>query len=50
MAEYVERVGVYRDFNALFFRLPPQRFADTLIAELVAAGAVRREDGWLLPA
>ena len=50
MAEYVERVGVYRDFNALFFQLPPQRFADTLIAELVAAGAVRREDGWLLPA
>ncbi|MBK7743250.1 MAG: MBL fold metallo-hydrolase [Betaproteobacteria bacterium] len=50
MADYVERVGVYRDFNALFFRLPPQRFADTLIAELVAAGAVRREDGWLLPA
>jgi glyoxylase-like metal-dependent hydrolase (beta-lactamase superfamily II) len=50
MAEYVERVGVYRDFNARFSQLPPQRFADTLIAELVAAGAVRREDGWLLPA
>jgi len=50
MAEYVERVGVYRDFNARLFQLPPQRFADTLIAELVAAGAVRREDGWLLPA
>jgi glyoxylase-like metal-dependent hydrolase (beta-lactamase superfamily II) len=50
MAEYVERVGVYRDFNALFFELPPQRFADTLIAELVVAGAVRKEDGWLLPA
>ena len=49
MAEYVERVGVYRDFNATFFRLPPQRFADTLIGELRAAGAVREEDGWLLP-
>jgi glyoxylase-like metal-dependent hydrolase (beta-lactamase superfamily II) len=49
MAEYVERVGVYRDFNARFFELPPQRFADTLIAELVVAGAVRKENGWLLP-
>ena len=49
MAEYVERVSVYRDFNATFFRLPPQRFADTLIGELRAAGAVREEDGWLLP-
>ncbi len=50
MAEYVERVGVYRDFNATFFQLPPQRFADTLIGELRSAGAVREEDGWLLPA
>jgi len=49
MAEYVERVGVYRDFNATFFQLPPQRFADTLIGELRSAGAVREEDGWLLP-
>jgi glyoxylase-like metal-dependent hydrolase (beta-lactamase superfamily II) len=50
MAAYVDRVGIYRDFNALFFRLPPQHFADTLIAELLQAGAVRCDSGWLLPA
>jgi glyoxylase-like metal-dependent hydrolase (beta-lactamase superfamily II) len=49
MADYVDRVGVYRDFNALFFQLPPQRLADTLIGELVRAGAARSEHGWLLP-
>ena len=49
MAEYVERVGVYRDFNAAFFRLPPQRFAETLVGELRSVGAVREEDGWLIP-
>ena len=50
MADYVDRVGVYRDFNALFFKLPPQRFADTLIDELLRAGVVQRHDGWLLSA
>jgi glyoxylase-like metal-dependent hydrolase (beta-lactamase superfamily II) len=50
MADYVDRVGVYRDFNALFFKVPPQRFADMLIGELLRAGVVREEGGWLLPA
>ncbi len=50
MADYVDRVGVYRDFNALFFKLPPQRLADMLIDELLRAGAVQARDGWLLPA
>jgi glyoxylase-like metal-dependent hydrolase (beta-lactamase superfamily II) len=50
MADYVDRVGVYRDFNALFFKLPPQRLADTLIDELIRAGVVQRHDGWLLSA
>ena len=50
MADYVERVGVYREFNARFFRMPPADFADFLIAELERAGAVRREDGMLRPA
>ena len=47
---YVERVGVYREFNARFFRLSPGALAEKLVAELERAGAVRRADGWLSPA
>jgi glyoxylase-like metal-dependent hydrolase (beta-lactamase superfamily II) len=50
MPEYVERVGFYRDFNRQFFRLPPAEFAATLVGELEKSRAVRREDGWLVPA
>jgi len=50
MPEYVARIGIYRDFNALFFRLPPTRFAELLIGELEKAGAAKREVGWLVPA
>ena len=50
MPAYVERVGIYRDFNALFFRLPPARLALLLIGELEKAGAARRDGGWLVPA
>jgi glyoxylase-like metal-dependent hydrolase (beta-lactamase superfamily II) len=50
MPAYVARVGIYRDFNARFFRWPPERLAAQLIAELEAVHAVRREDGWLVPA
>jgi hypothetical protein len=49
MPAYVERVGIYREFNARFFRLPPAELAEFLIGELERAGAVRREDGSLLP-
>ena len=42
---YVDRVGVYADFNARFFRLPAASLAEQLVAELERAGAVRREDG-----
>ena len=47
---YFERVGIYRDFNRRFFGLPPGRFAEWLVTSLEDVGAVRREDGWLLPA
>jgi glyoxylase-like metal-dependent hydrolase (beta-lactamase superfamily II) len=47
---YVDRVPVYRQFNDLFFRLGPDALADRLVAELEAVRAVRREDGWLMPA
>ena len=50
MPAYVERVGIYRDFNALFFRLPPGELAELLIGQLELAGAARRADGWLVPA
>jgi len=47
---YVDRVGIYRDFNARFFRLPPTKLAEWLVAELEKARAARRENGWLVPA
>lgn len=46
---YVERVGIYRDFNARFFHLTPAQLAHFLVGELLRAGAVRRENGLLLP-
>ena len=46
---YVERVGVYREFNARFLRLDPATLAEKLVAELEVAGAVRRAGGWLVP-
>ncbi len=49
MPDYLTRIGIYRDFNALFFRLPPARLAELLIDELEKAGAARREAGWLVP-
>jgi glyoxylase-like metal-dependent hydrolase (beta-lactamase superfamily II) len=50
LPEYVARIGIYRDFNALFFRLPPARLAELLVGELVKAGAAKRAVGWLVPA
>ena len=46
---YVERVGVYRDFNARFFHLAPSALADYLVGELERVGAARRDGGWLRP-
>lgn len=50
LPSYVERVGLYRDFNRVFFRLPPPELAAMLVGELERSRAVRREDGWLVPA
>src|SRR5438105_5747586 len=46
---YLDRVGIYRDFNELFFRVPAVELAERLLGELERAGALRREDGWLRP-
>lgn len=45
---YVDRVGIYRDFNARFFRVSPQELARRLVAELEKARAARCENGWLV--
>jgi glyoxylase-like metal-dependent hydrolase (beta-lactamase superfamily II) len=50
MPSYLDRVGLYRDFNRQYFRMPPSELADLLIGELERSGVVRRQDGWLLPA
>jgi len=50
MADYVERVGIFREFNARFFGMPPADFAEFVIVELERAGAVRRDGGLLRPA
>ena len=50
MPAYVDRIGIYRDFNARFFRLSPHALAERLVSELEKARAARREDGWLVPA
>lgn len=50
LPSYVDRIGLYRDFNRLYFRLPPSEFAAMLVTALEKARAVRREDGWLVPA
>jgi glyoxylase-like metal-dependent hydrolase (beta-lactamase superfamily II) len=49
LPSYLDQVGIYRDFNARFFRVSAAVLADRLVGELERAGAVRREDGWLLP-
>ena len=47
---YVERVGLHREFNRRYFQWTPERFAEWLVTELEKSGAVRREEGDLLPA
>ena len=46
---YLERVGLYRDMNARFLHLAPRAYAETLVAELERAGAVRCENGLVMP-
>jgi glyoxylase-like metal-dependent hydrolase (beta-lactamase superfamily II) len=49
LPEYVGRVEVYREFNALFFGLAPAALAERLVCDLERAGAVRRESGNVMP-
>ena len=49
LPDYVERIGIYREFNARFFRLPPDALAAALVDELARAGAVKRDGARLVP-
>ena len=49
MPAYLERVDIYREFNALFFHLTPARLAELLVGELVKAGAARIVAGDVVP-
>ena len=46
---YVERVGIYREFNALLFQVAARNACRTAGERPRTAGAVRREDGDLVP-
>jgi glyoxylase-like metal-dependent hydrolase (beta-lactamase superfamily II) len=46
---FLDGVGIFRDFNAIFFKLSATTLAQRLIGELENSGAVTRDDGWLLP-
>ncbi len=48
--DYVGRVGIFRDFNACYFKRSPEALAEWLVNDLVRVGAARREDGDLVPA
>ena len=49
LPDYMERVGLYRDFNACYFRVPPAELAEMLVRELQRSGAAKVVDGWLTP-
>lgn len=46
----LDRTGMYREFNDLYFRWPSADLAAFLVDALLRAGAVRCADGILLPA
>jgi glyoxylase-like metal-dependent hydrolase (beta-lactamase superfamily II) len=46
---YLNRIGIYRDFNERFFRLPPEGFAAWIVGELEKTGAVRTDAGFAVP-
>lgn len=46
---YLSSVALYRDFNARYFKLGPEAFAELMVSELERSGGARREGGQLLP-
>ena len=49
MPAYVERIGIYREFNDTFFKCSGEELAHMLIGELSRAGVIHSVDGWLMP-
>ncbi len=49
LAGYVDRVPIYRDFNAACLQLSPPDLADLLVRELVKSGTLAVVDGHLVP-
>jgi glyoxylase-like metal-dependent hydrolase (beta-lactamase superfamily II) len=49
LPDYFARIGLYRDFNAMFFRLAPDKLAELIVGELERSGAVKREHGSVIP-
>lgn len=49
LPDYFDRIGLYRDFNAMFFRLAPAELAELIVGELERSGAVRRAQGSVIP-
>jgi glyoxylase-like metal-dependent hydrolase (beta-lactamase superfamily II) len=50
LADYLDGVGIFRDFNAAVLRMAPAALAEELVRGLERAGAARREGGNLVPA
>ena len=48
LPNYVNRIGVHRDYNAQFFKMSDEAFADWLVAEALRAGKARVDGGWLI--
>ena len=46
---YIDRIEIYRDFNARFFQLPPAALAQMLLENLEKAGAVKRDGEFMMP-
>ncbi len=48
LPNYVNRIGVHRDYNAQFFKMSDEAFADWLVAEALRAGKARVDGGRLV--
>jgi glyoxylase-like metal-dependent hydrolase (beta-lactamase superfamily II) len=48
LADYVARIGIYRDFNARYLQWTPQALAEWLVMELEKSGVARREGEMLV--
>jgi len=49
LPDYLQRVGIIRDFNARFLRMTPTALAEWVTVELVRSRAAECADGFLLP-